>query len=236
MFSFVTWGNIEVQPSFLPVASCQTPGGSLPTCQTEPNVTTEGGREILHWNWSTDSNSDDLAAGDEWTAAVQVVAVGPPVNVAVPIDACTTLSCTGNGSSAVAGFFTSAQFALPGSAAPIAQSFPLVRIVVVEGGSGPPQSSSPPSPPAGLPPPPLPVGLPGPVPVPVIQPILAPPLGAIGIVSLQAGAAGLLTAAFTRLAVGRRRLAVTVAVRSGVNRSAFDPNSQRGSERFARDE
>lgn len=236
MFTFVSWGNIEVEPGSIPTAACDSPLGEVATCQTEPTIRTSGSREVLQWNWSLDPNSNDLTAGDLWTAEVTIIAVGPPVNVPVPVDACTTAACLANGSSSVGGLFTSADSALPGALNSANESFPLVQVTVVTSSAGPPQSSTPPTPPGGPPPPPVPVSIPGPVPLPVVQPILAAPLGSIGGLSIQAVAVGLLAAGFSRIAVGRRKVAIGVAVRSGINRSAFDTGDHAETERFVRQE
>ena len=234
MFTFAAWGNLVVDPDLVPTASCATPQGPLPTCASQPAFVTIGGRQILQWNWSTDPNQNDLAVGDAWTATIQVMAIGGPFSVRVPVDACTTLSCRANGSGLLDGYASSASFVSPGASDAMTESFPLALVVVVpdQGSSG--GSSSPPPPPPGGLLPPSPVG--APIVSPVPQPVGVATVTTIASVSLQGVAYGLLAAVLTRVAIRPRQVGMKVATPSGVVRSAFESPHGADAERFVHHE
>ncbi len=236
MFTFATWGNIAVNPGVAAIATCQTPAGSPGGCQESPTVVDVAGQRVLEWNWSTDPNTNSLAAGDNWSATVEVIAVGPPFETPVPVDACTTPACEANGSSSVGGFLTSANDTKPGSLAPSTFSYPLVRVVVVPDSPSQGGSTGPPPAPPGGHLPPVPVASPSPVTTPTPVPVsIASVLAAAGL-SVQAAGAGLLAAGLTGVTVRRRTVAMKIASRSGVTPSVFDPKTRQESDRFVRHE
>lgn len=236
MFTFATWGNIVVNPSSTPSATCQTPAGTPMGCQVSPTVVEVGGREILQWNWSTDPNSNTLSAGDNWSAHVDVIAVGPPLETPVPIDACTTSACGSNGSSSVGRFQTAANYTLPGSLTPGTFSYPLVRIVVVSNSPSPGGSTTPPPAPPGGHLPPAPVTSPNPVTAPAPTPVSIGAVVAAAGLSVQAAGAALLAAGLTGVTLRRRAVEMKIASKSGATPSAFDPARQQETDRFVRHE
>jgi hypothetical protein len=236
MFTFATTGNIAIDPDLSPFAVCESLTGPAGGCQRTPSILSVDGKSVLEWNWSTDPNSNALYANDTWTAVLQVMAIGPPFEVPVPIDACTTTACLQNGSTRAGPFFTSANYLPPGTANWISRSFPIARVTVVTGTTNTGSSSPPPAPPAGGIPPP--VLSPAPVASPVPQPVLAPSAVSVGLVSIQATAAGLLAAGFARVTVGQRRVGLKVAVKSPRPRfrSAFDKEARSASDAVVRTE
>lgn len=234
MFTFATWGNLIVDPDFSATASCATPQGPYPACASQPTVVAVGGREVLQWNWSADPNQNDLVVGDTWTATLQVMAMGGPFNVRVPIDACTAVACRANGSGLIDGYVTSASFTSPGASVVTTESFPLALVVVVpdQGPSG--GSSSPPPPPPGGLLPPSPVG--APIVSPVPQPVGVATVTTVASVSLQGVAYGLLAAVLTRMAIRPRQVAMKVATPSGLVRSTFEAPRAADTERFVHQE
>lgn len=225
MFTFVPFGNIKLadQPQF--TAACIEPGGYLPSCQMQPSHFTQSGVHYLGWNWSTNASLNALYAGDEWTASFNVVNSGPPYDVQVPVDSCTTQACVAGGSGAIAGLFSWANYVDGGNNSPtIIQSFPLAQLTI--------QITNPPEPPAVNPPPPpiAPPGLPiiTTVPQPVIVP--TPTLNVLGVsnVSIQATSAGFLGAGFMRVSLKNRPIAMKVAALSkagGSGSSKFEKAS-----------
>lgn len=233
MFTFATTGNIAIDPDFTPYASCSSLIGSTSLCQRYPNVTHVGMQTVLQWNWSTDPNLNTLYTGDNWTAYLQVMATGPPVNTPVPIDACTTIECFDYGSVIVDGYYTSAAYFLPVVNHSITPSFPLALITVVGQPPNSLSSNPPPPPPTGGVSPPVPA--PSPVTSPVVQPVpVFASATSIGGLSVQATAAGMLAAGFAKVAIRPRTVAMKVGVKSGAVLSAFDKKAQSASERVSR--
>lgn len=211
MFTFVPFGNIAVAPNPQFAAACEQPTGFLPTCQIQPTLLLRNGVHYLGWNWSTNASQNSIYAGDSWSVAFNVVNTGPPYEVAVPVDACTTVACVAGGSGPEAGTYTWANY-LPGTnnSPAIFQSFSLAQLTVqLTPATGPP-AITPPAPPI------IPPGLPiiTTVPQPVIVP--APTLNILGVsnVSVQAASAGFLGAGFMRVSLKNRPIAMRVAALS----------------------
>ena len=208
----------------------------LPTknCQATPTIQENDGTTILTWNWSTNANLDDIYSGDVWNASFSVVATGPPFGTLEPVDACLTSACKLNGSGTVDGLYSSVSYepayaSLP-APPPETISLPLVMILVEAPPGQGPVSTVPTAPP------PLGPGLPAPTPVTFPLPIPVPVVGAgavvIGTVSIQAVAAGVLSAGFARAALQRRAIRLGQPVGNLVRpkRSAFEDEPPRNRE------
>jgi len=217
MFSFVPFGDMALawNPDF--AVACATPSGYSPDCQLDPTVTVASSVRSYGWNWSTNASHNQLEVGDTWTVSFNMVNTGPPFRT-VPVDACTTSSCLALGSGAVGGLFSSAVYAVPNETGVITQSFPESEVLVIPSGTvgvTPP----PPSPPPAIPPT---------IPVPISSTVSGPVLvvvtiqTSLGSFATQPVAGGLLAAAFTRVMVKYRPMAVAQAQMSGVGRSKFD--------------
>lgn len=233
MFTFVTVGNIQLDPYDPSRAICTTLTGTWDGCQQNPTVLHEGGRSVLEWNWSIDPNGNDLVPGDIWRADVPVIATGPPFQTPVPVDSCTTSQCLASHSAPVGAYSTVAAYRDPGSATALSYSFPLSQITVVSNTGSPLSNGAPPPPPAtGIPPPVvLPTPVPSPLPAPAAVGVLASPAV---LVAIQPAAVGLIAAGFTRVWLRARPNAMRVGLRSGVVPSRFDEKSQRDADRQAR--
>lgn len=219
LFSYVPFANIAPAPDPQFAASCETPNGYRSDCPQLPTIEHHGGAVTYGWNWSNRPANNVLYAGDEWSASFYVVNTGPPYAV-VPVDACVTLACGAAGSGAVGGYYTWAAYCYPNTTQVLRQSFPLALVTVdfVPPSTPPPATVAPPSPPPS--PVPIPVAAPAPVVNPVVVGLpLQSPLGAL---SIQATAAGLLTAGMTRVLIKNRLVTMPVAVRSGLLSSGRD--------------
>ncbi|HZY71242.1 MAG TPA: hypothetical protein VFF67_09745 [Thermoplasmata archaeon] len=220
MFNFVPFGNIAPAPAgqLQADAACARGIQTLPTCQILPTISTQAGREVLGWNWSTNPSLNAMYVGDTWTASFNVVSNGPPF-ATVPIDACTLVLCQAGGSSAVgANIYTDAFYIPQTNGSAVAPSFPLATVLVEP-------TSAPSAPPAPPPPPPLvPPGIPVPTPqpIPLLQIVGLGNQVGLGSVSLQGTAAGLLAASFMKISTKNRPIAMAVAAKSGAFQSKFD--------------
>ncbi|HEY6238940.1 MAG TPA: hypothetical protein VIZ68_07140, partial [Thermoplasmata archaeon] len=211
MFSFVPVGHIALawDPQF--ATACRTPSGFSPHCPIVPTESRNLDAISYGWNWSTNRSQNQLSVGDTWTVSFNVVSTGPPYRT-VPVDACATSQCIALGSGLVDGWFTAATYTVPGKDGIVVQSFP-IALVTVSLASAP--TPIPPAPTPGPPfaPPALPVPVSGSLPTPVL--LLAPIQSPIGSLSVQPLAAGLLAAAFTRVMVRHRAVAMAQAVLLG---------------------
>jgi hypothetical protein len=222
MFNFVPFGNIAVAPNPAWATACSTPQGYSPDCQVTPSISTSDGTRSYGWNWSTNATHDEIAVGDQWTVAFNVVNVGPPYTT-VPVDACITPTCGARGSGALNGVFTSAVYNVPNVTGVVVQSFPLAEILVTSSGviSATPPIPSPP-PVVG---PSIPLPVPSATPTPVL--VLITLSTSLGTFSTQPIAGGLLAAVFTRVMIKQRPMAVSQAVLSGGSKGAggskFEP-------------
>jgi len=230
IFSFVPFGNIEVLPGTSAQfrTGCLLGDGSTSThCPVTPTVTTVTVGpgvtvKVYNWNWSTEPSQNLMYAGDTWIASFWVMADGPPYGQ-VPVDACTTTYCSLGGSHALGGYLTSATYVPASAASPVTQSFPLAMIDV----EAPPTAVPPPSlpPPAPTPPPP-PVPLP--TPLSLLSPVGVGAQVGIASLSLQAAAAGFISAGFTAISVRNRPMSLAVAAlsqKTGPVRSRFEEST-----------
>ncbi len=213
LFTFVPSGNIELAPYLEASIACESaapfPGG----CDTYVGQLPLGSTTALTFNWSADPNLNVMQAGDSWQASFNVIAVGPPYGVAVPVDACIAPGCAAAGSQPVEGFFTRADYTLASNGSSVVASFPLAELIVENSTpSGPPPTSTPPPPPPGGETPPLPAPLPLPVAQPI--PVASLPVTA-GLISIPAVAAGILIAGLTRIVVRSRTVSMRIAVTAG---------------------
>jgi hypothetical protein len=182
-----------------------------------------GGATVLTWNLSADPNENFVAAGELITLEVPLLAMGPPYNASVPVDACETPRCLAEGSGELSGgVYTSVLLttAASGGAEPERYSYGLAELTVLP----PPQQSPPPgttTPPPTPTPPPSPVaGPPVTTPVPTPGPLALPTVGIS--VSTVGIAGGLIAAGVTRSVIGNKseRVAVAMRVRRGDQRRA----------------
>jgi hypothetical protein len=163
-----------------------------------------------------------MYAGDTWVASFWVMASGPPYG-AVPIDACTTPSCSVGGSHALGGVYTAATYLPITNISIVVQSFPLGTIGV----EAPPTLAPPPTlpPPAVVTAPPAPPPPPG---LPILSPIGVGAQVGVASLSLQAAAAGFLAAGFTTISIRNRPMSIAVAAlaqKTGPVRSKFEEAS-----------
>jgi hypothetical protein len=225
MFVFVPTASLALAPSPQVQVACQTASGFSPHCQQLPTVLHSGALTYYGWNWSTVPSENKVFAGDVWTAAFNVVALGPPY-AQIPVDACVSVLCRAAGSAALNGVFTWANYETPLGTAPVIQSFPLSQLWV---------ETTPSTPATILPPPPAPPPSAG---IPVAAPqTLVPIPNAIGLftqtvtgnVSIQSSAAGLIMAGLTRVMMKNKPIAMVVAVKAGPHSSKFDQAQRDGS-------
>lgn len=213
MFKFVPFGAIAPSASLNAMTSCWRQAAALSTCQTQPTKVLRNGLSTLEWNWSTDPRSNVMYPGDTWVAQFDIVATGPPYTK-VPVDACTLAICTRVGSHAVMGLLTSVSYSVPNDTIALTQSFPLAEVNVFPPPVAPIAPYAPPPPGLGFP---LPVGI-GP-PIPVAQPLGVPNVSLLSGLSVSATAAGVIAAAFTRVMLKNKSIAMQIAVKSGVLRN-----------------
>ena len=221
VFEFVPWGGFHVDLGAPAWASCIS-GASIPTdCDSLPWIRTISGVETLSWNWSSNANLDVLYAGDVWTATFFVYDLGPPYAIPYPVDSCVTASCLAAGSGPVGQSFSSGNAMLT-DGAPFVASFPYVNVTVVLPQGTPPSNSGPPPPPptGGGPP----VLNPSPLPVIIPQPSIVASGAVASVISLQAIAAGVLAAGFSRVAIRPKAVRMPVPIRqpTGQSGSKFD--------------
>ena len=215
IFQFVPFGNIAPAPDLQATAACLRMGFAVGSCQRQPNLWHAGNLEYLAWNWSTDPTQNTMLVGDSWTASFNVIATGPPYAF-VPVDACITQACSASGSGPISELYTWATFLRGPSDTLTFTSFPLVRIHVEEA----PQGSLPVT--TSLPAPPPQTAIPA---APVLPPLGSPvpvsagPTGAFAAFSIQAVAAGLLSAGFMRIGIRSRTVAMRVGVLGPASRS-----------------
>ena len=230
MFTFVPYGNIEIGPYLDPAVTCASsvpfPGG----CNESVGQLALGSTTALTFNWSADPNLDVMQSGDVWQASFNVIAVGPPYGIAVPVDACIAPGCAAAGSQPVGGFYSRADYTLASNGSSVVASFPLAELIVENSTpAGPPPSTTPPPPPPGGETPPLPA--PAPLPLPIAQPIPVASLPvAAGLLSIPAAAAGILIAGLTRIVVRGRTVSMRVAMAAG---PTLRPRGGAGSSRNA---
>jgi len=225
LFTFVPFSNLAIAPDAQFTAACSRANAYLPTCQTVPTVLHgAGGVTYLGWNWSTNKSENAMYAGDSWTAAFNIINIGPPYTV-VPVDACTTVSCVVAGSGPRGGVYTSATYIPGNNQSVITASFPLATINIQLTPSPGPPAITPPIPP--IVPPGLPIVI-APA-TPVVVPTLT--LNAVGVsqVSLQAAAAGFLGAGFMKVSMKNRPIALRVAAMSKKFESKFEKEGMRTS-------
>ncbi|HZY91999.1 MAG TPA: hypothetical protein VFG07_04390 [Thermoplasmata archaeon] len=226
MFQFVPWGSFRVDPRAPVTVTCAAVGPVPANCDTAPTVRTLGsGVQSLSWNWSVDPNLNALYVGDVWTASFYVNANGPPYSVPYPVDACVTVGCLAAGSGAIGRSYTSAS-AVQLDGTPLVDSFPYANVtVLLPQGQPPPNTGPPPPPSTGTGPPVL---NPTPLPVVVPQPGVAPPAAIVSLISLQAIAAGVLAAGFSRVAIRPRtvRMAMSVPLSTQKVVSKFEKDRQ----------
>ena len=206
VFTYVPPTNFAVSANPEFTAACVTPTGFLSTCQTYPSVLHKNGILSYGWNWSTNRSLNSIYVGDSWTASFNIVNTGPPYAYD-PVLSCITTTCLAAGSGMINGLYSAATYFSANSTSLTTISFPLAQVKVV-----PPAVIEPP-PGAAPPPPPVPPGIPivtaPATPVPVLTPAA---IGqGIGTFSLQATAAGLLSAGFTTISLKNRPIAVKVA-------------------------
>ena len=215
LFTFVPYGNIVLAPYLEAAVTCESadpfPGG----CDPAVGQLALGSTTALTFNWSADPNLNVMQSGDVWQASFNVIAVGPPYGVAVPVDACIAPGCAAAGSQPVGGFFSQADYTLASNGSSVVASFPLAELIVENSTpGGPPPSSTPPPPPPGGETPPLPA--PAPLPLPIAQPIPVASLPVVaGLLSIPAAAAGILIAGLTRIVVRGRTVSMRVAMAAG---------------------
>ncbi len=224
--TFVGWGNLSPAGNLDPTVTCTRDDGGPNNCSTSPVVVGigNGSTEALQWWWSTPSEQwwNALQQGDTWTISFNVIAEGPPYGW-VPVDACVTSACRNVSSGAVAGYSTNFTHQPTGNGTGVGWSYPLGEVRVL-----PPLSSPSPTP-TPAPPPPAPPPTGSPAPVPVVSPptaLPAPPV-AVGIsvgagtgvsLSIEAMAAGILSAGVTRIMLLRRMQLMAVASRVGARK------------------
>lgn len=207
MFVYVPIGNIQVAPTPNWATACQTPTGFSPHCQVIPSLLNEGGVRAYGWNWSDQNFTDNaMDAGDVWTASFNVIATGPPYTL-VPVDACISDQCKQEGSGAVSGVYTWANYLQNQNKTGVLQTFP-PGVVHVE---APPAAALAPVPPSA--PPPAPPGLPVPAPnaLPVTNPLIVFVQTGTSVFSINAVTAGFLGAGFMRVGMKNRPLKVGVS-------------------------
>ncbi|HZY92885.1 MAG TPA: hypothetical protein VFG07_08995 [Thermoplasmata archaeon] len=214
VFRFVPWKGVGVDLS-RPIVTACVRGGLPSTCPPGVvNFTVKtGGVASVDWSWSTNPLNDVLFLGDEWSASFYV-AVNTPPPAQVAVDACTTVVCMVDGSSSVVANLTEFRFDPYGNSTIRGVSYPpaLVAVVPIPSTQSGPPSTSPPPPPGLGPPVPTP---PSPVasPVPVSSPIALLTSAGGTPLSLQATAAGLLAAGFSRVALRPEPQAMPQAIR-----------------------
>ncbi len=227
LFRFVPWGNIQLAPYLGLATACQRASGYPENCAYGGDSVTVDGVETLTFNWSADPNLNVLQAGDSWQASFNVIGVGPPYGVLVPVDACTAPGCAAAGSQPILGKFSRADY-IAANGSTVSQSFPLARLTVENAPvpTAPTSSSPPPPPPAGETPP---VPAPAPLPLPVTQPIpVATVAASAGLISIPAATAGILLAGLTRVLLRGRAVAMRMAMKAGPMGA---PRGGRGSSR-----
>ncbi len=220
LFTFVPYGAIQLAPYLDITVTCQSaflpPGG----CDSTVTFLAAGTKETLGFNWSADPNLNVMPAGATWQASLNVIGVGPPFGLVVPVDACTASGCAEAGSGPVRGMLSRADYTLASNGTAVSASFPLAEIVVENSTmAGAPPSSTPPAPPSGGQAPPLPA--PTPLPLPVVQPIPVASVSAMAVpISIPAAAAGILIAGLSRILLGGRAVAMPLGVKAGPMSSA----------------
>lgn len=127
MFAFRPWVGVLLAPSPDYSTLCSTPKGALPTCQGAPDVRTVNGSPLLTWNWSTNSSSNRLTPGDDWSASFNVVVASSSYGP-FPLDACSAPGCLAGGSAPVSGFISAFHFVGGPIGAVAEQSFPLATV------------------------------------------------------------------------------------------------------------
>ncbi len=226
MFAFVPFGDFQIDLRDPITTTCVSQVLPAVSCMTQPEVLSASGVVYLAWNWSSDPNLNALYSGDEWSASFYLHAMGPPFDTPVPIDACVSVACQSNGSRPIGGVYSRVAFtpAWTSGAPPslLTLSFP-PALVIVESSKGP---WSPPSIPSPPPPPGPGLPLPSPTTNPVLipQPIVTIASTIVGGFSVQAVAAGVLSAGFARIVLQKRAIAQRQAVGNVVRpqRSAFE--------------
>jgi len=216
IFQFIPFGNIQLAPNLQATAACTRNGEALPSCQTTPTTIHAAGTTFLGWNWSLNKSQNVMYIGDAWTASFNIIATGPPYAI-VPVDACTTTTCKSGGSGAILGLYTWANYVPASNNSIVTLSFPLASIhveIAVAEGIG---NTAPPPPPT-----PPPFAIPTAPPVPVVQQVGVGQSVGIANFSLQAIAAGLLSAGFMRVGIKVRPIAMRVAAHTGRQTSKFD--------------
>jgi hypothetical protein len=219
-FTFVPFGEVAlpgnlsvVQPSVV----CSDPEGFTGTCNLSTDLVTEPNRALgLAWKWSSTPGRDQMLVRAKWSASFWVTVLAPPFG-AVPVDACVTPDCVGDGSGPVVGNYTALSFSPYGNSSRATVSFG-PGLVFVEAPAPPPPVTVPPPPAPPIPPPPAARGV---VPPPAAgagsgsgAPPSVPPA-----VALSPVAAGLLAAGFTRLPI-RRKVVMAVGALSGPSTGA----------------
>ncbi|MGI0132484.1 MAG: hypothetical protein ACREDK_05260 [Thermoplasmata archaeon] len=225
LFAFVPSSGIALARPLEASAACLHNGTPLPTCATLPTMATIGGRASLTWNWSSVPSQNELVPGDSWTAAFDVVASGPP-STSTPIDACATRPCELASTGPVDGWFTRAAYLDPVNASVVELSFPLSTLRV-DGRASPVPSpgATVPTPPTGVPPTPI---LPSPVVLPGVQVAGSGPSVTVANLSIQAFAAGVIAAGFTRMAIRQKTIGVRLATLSSAMQGPRPGPSRRG--------
>lgn len=214
LFTFVPYGGFRVDTRAGMTATCTSAHLPSGECQGGPTIVQKGSTTVLEWNWSQDTNVNDLYSGDRWTAEFYLVGQGPPFDTATPIDACFTAACDASESSSTSGLESEASFvaAVPtiGPGSVERESLPLVEVTVLAP-YGQTSTTTPPSPPpAGGVPPPVPAPSAPPVPSPVGGVVISP-VGIAAFSSLSA-VAGVLGAAFAHVTLQRRAIRMRVPV------------------------
>ena len=222
IFQFLPFGNIAIAPNLQATAACLRQGELLHSCQTLPTFVKVGGVTGLAWNWSTNKSTNTMFVGDSWTASFNVIAVGPPYAL-VPVDACVTATCKSGGSGSILGSYTWASYVPATNNTVVTESFPLASIRVELATSGGLIATAPPPPPV-----PPPFAIPTAPPLPVPQQIGVGQSVGIANFSLQAIAAGLLSAGFMRVSIKVRPIAMRVAAKTGRSRSMFEAEGVKG--------
>jgi hypothetical protein len=129
MFQFVPAPGFTPAPSLNASVTCQSSNGTIPDCGSTPSVSTQDGRVVLGWNWSSAPGHADMVRGDVWSAAFDLVATVGPSN-ATPVDECATPACVAieNESASVA--YSGVEYSPWGLSFVLDQSFPLVEVQV----------------------------------------------------------------------------------------------------------
>ncbi len=221
IFQYIPINSIQLVPNQTIEAQCLLPSGQpFPSCDHLPTILNLTGKDHgLGWNWSTKASLNQMYLGDVWTVSFLVYATGPPLAL-VPVDACTTKLCLGEGSHALDGLYTWATYIPSSNNTIVSQSFPPAQVQV----EGLPAVTPPGLPPPPPPPVPPPFAIPAPTAVPVLTAIGISAQVGVATVSLQAVAAGLLGAGFIRIATRNKPIANPVlAGKQKKAGSMFDP-------------